>query len=102
MAMTIIDDQTKQPLTLLPITRLHHNVGKVFDELAKTGGYAVVRDSEVVGRILPPVGVKKTETIEEMLAKVDKLAGGLKLKRDRSPEEMNKDYDKIYDKVLPR
>ena len=102
MAVTIIDDQTKQPLTLLPITYLHHNVGKVFDDLAKIGGYAVMRDSEVIGKILPVAGKTKMLTKEERVAKVRALAGGFHLGKGLSPQQMNKEYDKIYDKMLPR
>lgn len=96
MAMIIIDDQTKQPLTLLPITQLHHNVGKIFADLQKVGGYAVVRDSKVIGRILPPVNTEKVETMKEMLAKVDKLAGGFNL-GNLSPSKLNKIIEQEYD-----
>ncbi len=102
MQIQPINEETKKPLPLLSITELHRNVGKIFDELPKVGGYTVVRDSKAIAQIIPMKTAPKAQTMAEKLALVDKLSGGLRLKKDRSPEEMNRDYDKIYDKMLPR
>lgn len=91
-----------QNLTLLSITDLHRNVGKVFDELLQVGGYTVIRDSKAIAVILPIKPKVKEMTKEELIAKVKALAGGFRLKRDLSPGQMNREYDKIYDKMLPR
>lgn len=102
MQIQPISDITGKPLPLLSITELHRNVGKIFDELPKVGGYAVVRDSEVIGKILPMNTKSKVLTREERVAKVRALAGGFHLGKGLSPDQMNKEYDKIYDKMLPR
>ena len=58
--------------------------------------------SKRIIRLKPIKVAKKKMSKEEAVKLVRKLAGGnYKFKRHLSPDELNREYDKMYDEMLP-
>lgn len=101
MNQTITFDDFSQ--NLVSITDLRRNAGSIFDRLPQTGTLTVLRDGKVAGLLVAPI-IKKSPktTLQEDLKKIRQLAGGLKFKIDLTPEQLNEEYDKQYEEMLPR
>lgn len=87
---------------LVPLTDFRRNAGKYVDKLPQQGPLTILRGSKVVAHLIPPIEKKPTMSVEERIKKVRELAGGFKLGIELSPEQLNEEYDKMYDEMLPR
>lgn len=87
---------------LVSLTDFRRNAGKYVDRLPQQGPLTILRGSKVVAHIIPPVEKKPTMSVEERIKKVRELAGGFKLGINLTPEQLNEEYDKMYDEMLPR
>lgn len=82
---------------LVSITDFRRNAG-AYIRAAKT--LSIVKDSKIVGQFVPTA--KPQMSIKEKLEKIDQLAGNFSFKMDLTPDELNADYDKMYDEMFPR
>lgn len=100
MPHTILLDDIGQHLVSL--TDFRRNAGKYVDKLPQQGPLTILRGSKVVAHLIPPIEKKSTMSAEERVKKVRELAGGFHFKISLSPKQLNEEYDKMYDEVLPR
>ncbi|MEK9143823.1 MAG: hypothetical protein AAB481_04330 [Patescibacteria group bacterium] len=100
MPYTISLDDINQHLVSL--TDFRRNAGRYVDTLPQRGPLTILRGSKVVAHLIPPAEKKPTLSTEERVKKVRELAGGFKLGINLSPEQLNAQYDKMYDEMLPR
>lgn len=87
---------------LISLTDFRRNAGKYVDNLPQQGPLTILRGSKVVAHLIPPVEKKTILSAEERVKKVHELAGGFKLGIKLSPKQLNEEYDKMYDEMLPR
>ena len=100
MPHTIFLDDINQHLVSL--TDFRRNAGRYVDKLPQHAPFTLSCGSKVVAHLIPPVGKKSTVSAEERIKKVRELAGGFKLGIHLSPEQLNAEYDEMYDEMLPR
>ncbi len=86
---------------IVPITSFRRNAGSYLDQLAETGPVTIIRDGKIVGRLVPPTKTQPKVDTQERISKIKNLAGGLKLTRQKSPAQINQEYDLLYEKMLP-
>ncbi|OGG29327.1 hypothetical protein A2973_04390 [Candidatus Gottesmanbacteria bacterium RIFCSPLOWO2_01_FULL_49_10] len=100
MPHTIFLDDINQHLVSL--TDFRRNAGRYVDKLPQQGPLTILRGSKVVAHLIPPVEKKSTMSVEERIKKVRELAGGFRYKIELTPKQLNEEYDKMYDEMLPR
>ena len=100
MPQTISLDDIGQHL--ISITDFRRNAGRYFKNLPQNGPYTILSGGKVMGHVIGPTTAKPMLSTEERVKKVRELAGGFKLGIDLSPEQLNEEYDKMYDEMLPR
>ncbi|MBI5619730.1 hypothetical protein HY950_02095 [Candidatus Gottesmanbacteria bacterium] len=100
MPYTISLDDIHQHLVSL--TDFRRNAGKYVDKLSQQGPLTILRGSKVVAHLIPPTEKKPAMSVEERIKKVRQLAGGFRFKISLTPEQLNEEYDKMYDEMLPR
>lgn len=99
MPQTIsLDDMNKHFISL---TDFRRNAGSYIDTLPQKGPYSILRGSKVVANLSAPTESEPELSIEERIKKVRRLAGGFRLGISLTPEQLNEEYDKMYDKMLP-
>ncbi len=94
-----IDDIHKH---LVSLTDFRRNAGRYVDRLPQQGPLTILRGSKVVAHLIPPTEKKPVMSMEERIKKVQELAGGFKLGISLTPKQLNEEYDKMYDEMLPR
>ncbi|MBI5614051.1 hypothetical protein HY947_03955 [Candidatus Gottesmanbacteria bacterium] len=100
MPQTIsLNDMNKHFISL---TDFRRNAGSYIDTLAQKGPYAILRGSRVVAQLIAPIESEPELSTEERIKKVRELSGGFKLSINLTPKQLNEEYDKIYDEMLPR
>ena len=87
---------------LVSLTDFRRNAGRYVDTLPQKGPLTILRGSKVVAHLIPPTEKKPAMSVEERIKKVRELAGGFRYKIELTPEQLNKEYDKMYDEMLPR
>ncbi len=88
--------------TIISITNFRRNAGNYLDQLELGNSFTIIRDSAPVAKLVPVTNQPSASTLAQDLAKIKKLAGGFKLGKGRTPKQMNQDYDRMYDQMLPR
>jgi hypothetical protein len=86
----------------ISLTDFRRNAGRYINTLAQKGPYAILRGSKVVAELTAPVQSEPKLSTAQQIKKVRKLAGGFSLGINLTPEQINKEYDKMYDEMLPR
>ena len=87
---------------IVSITDFRRKAGFYIDKLDYVGYFTLIRDGKVVGKIVSDKNTPIPMTTAEKVAKVRKLAGGFKLGIKLTADQMNKEYNKMYAKMLPR
>ncbi len=87
---------------LVSLTDFRRNAGKYVDRLLQQGPLTILRGSKIVAHVIPPTEKKPVMSVEERIKKVRGLAGGFRFKISLTPQQLNEEYDKIYDEMLPR
>lgn len=82
---------------IVSITDFRRNAGAYIDRAVPI---TIVKDSRIVGEFVP--ASKSKSSVKDDLKKLDQIAGSLHLGIHMTPDELNKDYDKMYDEMLPR
>lgn len=92
-------------MDIINVKQLRENFSKVKEEVEKGNSLLLLYRSSPLAEIRPVenmsierIGSKRK--VEEKLNKVKKLSGGLKLKGEWTPEELNSIYDKSYYEML--
>lgn len=85
---------------IVSITDFRRNAGAYIDKLAYAGPFIIIRDGKVVGQLSSAQNQKLPMTRAERIEKVKKLAGGFKLNIQLTADQMNKEYDKMYEEML--
>ncbi|OGG19214.1 hypothetical protein A2721_00045 [Candidatus Gottesmanbacteria bacterium RIFCSPHIGHO2_01_FULL_47_48] len=83
---------------IVSITDFRRNAGAYID---KAIPLTIVKDSRVVGQYTPS-NTSSMLSPEERVERVKQLAGGFNFGPRKTADEMNRDYDKMYDEMLPR
>lgn len=83
---------------LVSITDFRRNAG-AYIRMAKP--LRIIKDSQEIGTYTPSFPANDL-TIEEKLKKLQQIAGGFSFKTKMTPKQLNDDYDKMYDEMLPR
>lgn len=83
---------------IVSITDFRRNAGAYVD---KAIPLTIVKGSRVVGTYTPANNASNL-TPKERVEKVKKLAGGFHFGKGLTADQMNKEYDKMYDEMLPR
>lgn len=83
--------------TIVSITDFRRNAGAYINRAVPL---TIVKDSKIVGEFVPAKKTKKS--IDEDIKIIRRLAGGFNFGKGPTPEEMNEEYDKMYDEMLPR
>ena len=81
--------------------QLREDFSSVLELLALGQDVTLTYRNRKIAKIKPFKRRKRSVSGEEAAAKIRKLAGGYRLTRHLSPDELNKDYDKMYDEMLP-
>ena len=80
---------------------LRRNTGQVLDKLPQYGNIIITKDGRPVAELVA-ISPDRLLTSSQRVDKVKTLLGGFKLGIKLTPEQLNKDYDEIYDEMLPR
>lgn len=83
---------------LVSITDFRRNAG-AYIRMAKP--LRIIKDSREIGTYTPSFSTSSL-TAYERVKKVQELAGKLNLGIGLTADQMNEDYDKMYDEMLPR
>ena len=87
---------------LIPLTDLRRHAGKIFNQLPQLKLFIILKDGRPVGKITPMEESLPKSSLKDDLKKIRQLAGGFRLGINLTPKQMNEDYDKMYDQMLPR
>lgn len=85
---------------LLSATMLRRNTGQVLDKLAQSGGVIITKDGRPVAE-LTAISPDRLLASSQRVDKIKTLLGGFSLGIKQTPKQLNKDYDKVYDEMLP-
>ncbi len=83
---------------IVSITDFRRNAGALINESIPL---TIVKDSRVVGTYIP-ANNSTSLSPEERVKKTKQLSGGFNFGPGLKADQMNQDYDKIYDEMLPR
>lgn len=91
--------------TIISVKQLRQKFEMVRESLAAGHSFTLVYRSQPFATLQPMDNQLdqpelRRERIKNNLEKLEKIAGGLKLGRGRTPSQMNKDYEKSYEKLL--
>lgn len=86
---------------LLPATMLRRNIGQVLDKLSQFGNIIITKDGRPVAELVA-ISPDRLLTSSQRVDKAKTLLGGYKLGIKLTPAQLNQDYDKTYDEMLPR
>lgn len=100
MPQTISLDDIGQHL--ISITDFRRNAGRYFKNLPQKGPYTILSGGKIMGHVISPTTTKPMLSAEERVKKVRELAGGFRYKIELTPDQLNQEYDKMYDEMLPR
>ncbi len=84
---------------IVAITDFRRNAGAYIDQSVPL---IIVRDSQVVGSYVPTAKKIIKMTTKEKLEKLKQLTGGFHFGKGLTADQMNHEYDKMYDEMLPR
>ena len=93
-------DQINQQL--VAITDFRRNAGSYINKLNSLGSFFLTKDGKPVAQVTAVPKQRTKKQINDDIKKIRKLAGGFSLKVHMTPDELNADYDKMYDEMLPR
>lgn len=98
MQQTDINDFTQR---LLPLTVFRRNAGMVLEKLKGSGELIITKDGKPIARLSSLETEDTNENTEKKLTRLRKLAGGLRFKKQLSPQDINRKLDKRHEKMLP-
>lgn len=88
-------------MNIINVKQLRENFGKVKEEIGKGNSFLLLYRSYPLAEIRPVQKMHKADLsqknkLKANISKIQKLAGGLKLRHKLLPEELNRIYDKSY------
>jgi len=100
MPQTISFDDISQHL--VSITDFRRNAGRYLNQLSQGRSFVIVRDSVPIGTLIPTQNKSTKTTRQADIDTIRRLSGGFHFPKSLSPDQLNKEYDKMYDEMLPR
>ena len=87
---------------LVSATDFRRRTGWYLDQLSQGKSFVILRDNVPLGTVTPMQNISRAESRKADIEKIRKLAGGFHFGKSLSPDQLNEEYDKMYDEMLPR